>query len=87
MGIKKFRWSHPMRARELGHVACMIWPERLEPICCGTNKRLVAREAVRMLREQHGTGLVPRPQAFCSARITSSDIEIVTVPMIGKGLA
>jgi len=66
------------------HVACMCWPGTIEPICAGTNKRTVTREAVRLLREEYGDGPVPRPAAMCSVPITSSDIEIVTLPVVSN---
>jgi hypothetical protein len=65
------------------NVACMKWPDFiLEPICAGTNKRTVIREAVRLLKIEHGDGPVERPLAMCSTPITASDIEVVTVPVI-----
>lgn len=68
------------------HVACMKWPCAIEPICAGTNKRTVTREAVRLLRAEHGNGDVPRPAAMCSMPITASDIEIITIPVVLNNL-
>jgi hypothetical protein len=66
------------------HVACMQWPGTLEPICAGTNKRAVTREAVRLLRVEHGDGPVDRPAAMCSVPITASDIEIASIPVVSN---
>ena len=66
------------------HIACMVWPSALEPVCAGTNKRIVTREAVRMLRSEHGDGPISRPAAMCSVPITASDIEIVTIPFVSN---
>lgn len=66
------------------HIACMRWPETIEPICAGTNKRAVVLEAVRLLRIEHGDGPVSRPAAMCSVPITSTDIEIVSVPVVSN---
>ena len=66
------------------HIACMVWPEAIEPVCAGKNKRIVTREAVRLLRLEHGDGPVSRPAAMCSVPITASDIEIVTVPSVSN---
>ena len=66
------------------NVACMKWPNTLEPICAGSNRRKVVREAVRLLKIEHGEGPVNRPAAMSSAKITASDIEIVTVPLVAN---
>ena len=66
------------------NVACMKWPDTLEPICAGSNRRKVVREAVRLLKIEHGEGPVNRPAAMSSAKITASDIEIVTVPLVAN---
>ena len=66
------------------HIACMVWPETIEPVCAGTNKRSVTREAVRLLRLEHGDGPVSRPAAMSSVPITASDIEIVTIPLVSN---
>lgn len=62
----------------------MQWPGTIEPICAGANKRNVTREAVRLLRQEYGRGPVNRPTAMCSAPITASDIEIVTIPLMSN---
>lgn len=62
----------------------MNWCEREEPICAGTNKRKVVREALRLLKAEHGDGLVSRGQALCSVKITHGDIEILTIPFLDK---
>jgi len=64
------------------HIACMKWPGAIEPVCAGSNKRAITRAAVGMLRDEHGDGPVVRLGAMCSVPITSSDIEIITVPYI-----
>lgn len=64
------------------NIACMKWPNTLEPICAGTNKRTVTKEAVRLLKREHGEGPVNRPSAMCSVPITATDIEIVIVPVV-----
>jgi len=56
----------------------------IEPICVGANKRIVTREAVRLLQMEYGDGPINRPGAMCSVPITASDIEIVTVPIVPK---
>jgi len=66
------------------HIAFMVWPGAIEPVCAGTNKRIVTREAVRLLRLRHGDGPVNRPAAMCSVPITASDIKIVTVPLVSN---
>jgi hypothetical protein len=62
------------------YLAQMQWCEANEPICGGTNKGKVAREALRILKAEHGTGPVSRGQAMCSLKICQSDIEIVEIP-------
>ena len=69
------------------HIACMQWPEVIEPICAGANKRQVTREAVRLLRMEHGDGDVPRRGAMCSVPITASDIEVLTIPVVSNTTA
>jgi hypothetical protein len=65
------------------YLAQMRWCEREEPICVGTNKRKVASHALALLKAEHGTGLVNRGLAMCSARITADDIEVVAIPVVG----
>jgi hypothetical protein len=62
------------------HVASMKWCEREEPICAGHNKKVVRSNALRLLKEEHGTGPVCRGQAMCSVKISHDDIEIITIP-------
>ena len=64
------------------YLAQMQWCEREEPICAGTNKRKVAQAALRILKEEHGTGPVSRGLAMCSAPITMSDIAVVEIPFL-----
>ena len=71
--------KHPMKNI---YLAQMNWSGALEPVCGGTNKRRVMREALRLLKAEHGTGSVSRGAAMCSLPITQSDIEIVTVPIV-----
>lgn len=60
----------------------MQWCEREEPIIAGTNKRKLLSEALRMLKEKHGTGPVDRGAAMCQIPITADDIEIVEIPLL-----
>jgi len=64
------------------YVACMAWPDGLEPVCVGTNKRKITREAVRMLRAEYGSGDVTRYGALCSCPIVAGDIECVEVGVV-----
>ena len=64
------------------YLAEMKWCERNEAICAGTNKAKLVLEALRILREEHGTGPVDRGQAMCSVPITMSDIEISEIPFL-----
>lgn len=64
------------------YIAQMRWCEREEPICAGTNKKLVAKKALAMLKQQHGTGPVHRGQAMCSLPITYTDIEVIELPFV-----
>jgi hypothetical protein len=64
------------------HLAQMKWSGGEEPICAGTNKKEVAREALRILKLVHGTGPVSRGMAMCSVPITADDIEVIQVPFI-----
>ena len=64
------------------YLAQMLWCEREEPICAGLNKKLVKKEALRILKEEHGTGRVCRGMALCHEKITYNDIEIVEIPII-----
>lgn len=64
------------------YVAQMKWCEREEPVCAGTNKKKLIREALRILRDKHGKGRISRGGALCSEPIRSSDIEIVSIPFV-----
>lgn len=64
------------------YVACMRWACDTEPVCVGTSKLAVRREAVRILKAQHGDGPVDRGAAMCSARICHDDIEVIEIPFI-----
>lgn len=64
------------------YLAQMQWCEHNEPICAGTNKQRVAREALRILKLEHGTGPISRGLAMCSVPITMSDIEVVEIPLL-----
>jgi hypothetical protein len=64
------------------YLAKMQWCEEEELICAGTNKRKVAQAALRILKEEHGTGPVSRGLAMCSVPITMSDIAMVEIPLI-----
>jgi hypothetical protein len=64
------------------YLAQMKWCEAQEPICVGTNKRKLAKEALRRLKEEHGTGPVSRGMAMCSVPITHHDIEILELDIV-----
>lgn len=64
------------------YVACMRWACDTEPVCAGTNKLAVIQEALRILKAEHGKGLVDRGAAMCSARIQRDDIEVIEIPFI-----
>lgn len=64
------------------YLAEMKWCERNEAVCVGTNKAKLALEALRILREEHGTGPVDRGQAMCSVPITLDDIKIKEIPFL-----
>lgn len=64
------------------YLAQMKWCEREQPICVGKNKKKVSKEALRILKEKNGHGLVWRGQAGCSVKITYDDIEILSLPLI-----
>jgi len=64
------------------YLAQMKWCEREEPICAGTNKKEVARKALRILKLVHGTGPVDRGMAGCSVPIAADDVEVIRVPFI-----
>ena len=66
------------------HLACMMWPGLPEPVCAGTSKREVAAEAVKLMRKRCGNEPVLRRGAMTVAAITAADIEVVTVPWVGK---
>lgn len=63
------------------YVACMRWACDTEPVCAGTNKLAVRREAVRILKAEHGDDVF-RGAAMCSARICHDDIEVIEIPFI-----
>jgi hypothetical protein len=69
------------------YLAQMQWCEREEPICAGTNKRKVAQAALRILKEEYGTGSVLRGLAMCSVPITMSDIAVVEIPFLLPNVA
>lgn len=69
------------------YLAQMKWCEREEPICAGTNKRAVAKEALRILKAEHGTGPVSRGMAMCSVKITADDVEIAKIPFLANSSA
>lgn len=64
------------------YLAQMLWCEREVPVCAGTNKRKLAKEALRLLRVEYGIGPVSRGMALCSEPIRADDIEIVEVPFL-----
>ena len=66
-------------------LASMVWPERLEAICVGTNKRKTMKEALLILKEIHGKGEVDRPRAMCSIKLTYDDIEMEKLPFFNSG--
>lgn len=64
------------------YLAQMQWCEREEPICVGTNKNKLKKEALRILKEIHGTGPVDRGRAGCSVPITGDDVLIEEIRAI-----
>ena len=62
----------------------MMWSEREMPVCAGTNKKKLVKEALRLLRTEYGTGPVSRGMAMCSEPIRADDIEIVEVPFLSN---
>lgn len=64
-------------------MASMQWPDGPEAVCTGTNKKLVTKRALEILRLKYGPGSVDRGSAMCSARITSSDLRIEKIPFFG----
>ena len=60
----------------------MQWCEREQPIIAGTNKRKILSEALKILKAEHGKGLVDRGAAMCQIPITADDIEIVEIPFL-----
>ena len=62
----------------------MRWPEYDEPICAGTNKRVLRKHALHILRQEHGTGKVLRPSAMCSMPITRRDLREWKIPFFGR---
>ena len=63
------------------YIAQMCWPDRDVPICAGTNKKNLLRQALQILQKEYGSGLVPRGPLLWSVPITPSDIEIIEVPL------
>ena len=63
----------------------MIWPRGLEAICVGTNKKKTSKEALLILKEEHGRGLVLRPGTMCSAKLVYDDIEMERLPFFNNG--
>ena len=64
------------------YLAQMKWCERTQSICIGKNKIKVKRAALKMLKDEHGTGPVSRGAALCSEPIVGDDVEIVLIPVI-----
>jgi hypothetical protein len=64
------------------YLAQMMWCEAQEPICAGANKKRVAREAYRILKERYGDEHVSRGMAMCHAPITHNDIEVREIPLV-----
>jgi hypothetical protein len=60
----------------------MRWPDYDEPICAGHDIPSLRREALAILRADHGHGDVVRPAAMCSVPITESDLREWTIPLI-----
>lgn len=66
------------------YIAQMMWCEREVPVCAGTNKKKLIKEALRLLRAEYGNGPVWRRAALCSMPITANDIEIVKIPFLSN---
>jgi hypothetical protein len=64
------------------YLAEMKWSESEEPVCAGTNKRKVKKEAFRILRSKYGKESISRGSALCFAPIAYDDIEISKIPII-----
>ena len=64
------------------YIAQMQWCEREEPICVGSNKKKLKKEALRILKEIHGTGPVDRGIARCSVPIMGDDVLIEEIKMV-----
>jgi hypothetical protein len=65
-------------------LASMKWPRALEAICVGSNKNTTMKQALTILRIEHGTGEVTREGAMCSAKIVGNDIDMVKIPYFDK---
>lgn len=63
-------------------LASMQWPERIAPVCVGGNKQRTYNEALRLLRDEYGTGDVLRQAAMCSMPITGDYIDMQQIPFI-----
>ena len=59
----------------------MRWPDYDEPICAGTNKAVLRKEALAILRKEHGSGDVVRPGAMCSVPIRNDDLREWNIPL------
>ena len=68
------------------YLAQMQWAEREEPVIAGTNKRKLLTEALKILKTEHGTGLIDRGAAMCQSPITADDVEIIEIPFAGGRL-
>jgi len=66
------------------YIAQMLWCEHPLPVCAGTNKKKLIKEALQLLKAEYGTGPVSRGMALCSEPIRADDIEIVEVPWCGN---
>jgi hypothetical protein len=66
------------------YIAQMCWCENQVPVCAGTNKKRLVKEALRLLREEYGTGPVWRHGSLCSMPIVANDIDIVEIPILSN---
>ena len=64
------------------YLAQMQWTEAMEPICVGANKRKAATAALNKLKALHGSGLVDRGSAMCSAKLTLDDIVLDKIELV-----
>lgn len=62
----------------------MRWPMAAEPICTGTNKNNTMKEAMKILKAEHGTGDVNRFGAMCSVPLQYDDIEMEKIPFLNS---